>query len=78
MGLNTVELKTEAFKLNVKEGQKVNAGELLAEMNLSAVKAEGKETTIVVVMTNSDQLKSFEVSNKGIQAAKAVIGQFES
>ena len=78
MGLNTVELKNEAFKLYVTEGQTVEAGSLLAEMDLESVKAEGKETTIVTVFTNADKLKSYQLNKMGEQAAKTVIGHFES
>lgn len=78
MGLNTVELKAAAFNLHVEEGQTIAAGDLLAEMNLEAVKAEGKETTIVVVLTNGDKVQSYQLTQEGQQDAKAVIGYFES
>ena len=78
MGLNTVELKAAAFNVHVEEGQTIAAGDLLAEMNLEAVKAEGKETTIVVVLTNGDKVKSYQLTQEGQQHAKAVIGYFES
>lgn len=78
MGLNTVELKEAAFNVHVEEGQTIAAGDLLAEMNLEAVKAEGKETTIVVVLTNGDMVKSYQLTQEGQQDAKAVIGYFES
>lgn len=78
MGLNTVELKAAAFNVHVEEGQTIAAGDLLAEMNLEAVKAEGKETTIVVVLTNGDKVQSYQLTQEGQQDAKAVIGYFES
>lgn len=78
MGLNTVELKEAAFNLHVEEGQTIAAGDLLAEMDLETVKAEGKETTIVVVLTNGDMVKSYQLTQEGQQDAKAVIGYFES
>ncbi|APZ49375.1 PTS glucose/maltose transporter subunit IIBCA [Jeotgalibaca sp. PTS2502] len=78
MGLNTVELKAAAFNVHVEEGQTIAAGDLLAEMDLETVKAEGKETTIVVVLTNGDMVKSYQLTQEGQQHAKAVIGYFES
>lgn len=78
MGLNTVELKAAAFNVHVEEGQTIAAGDLLAEMDLETVKAEGKETTIVVVLTNGDMVKSYQLTQEGQQDAKAVIGYFES
>ena len=78
MGLNTVELKAAAFNVHVEEGQTIAAGDLLAEMDLETVKAEGKETTIVVALTNGDKVKSYQLTQEGQQHAKAVIGYFES
>lgn len=78
MGLNTVELKAAAFNVHVEEGQTIAAGDLLAEMDLETVKAEGKETTIVVVLTNGDKVQSYQLTQEGQQDAKAVIGYFES
>ena len=78
MGLNTVELKEAAFNLHVEEGQTIAAGDLLAEMDLETVKAEGKETTIVVALTNGDKVKTYQLTQEGQQDAKAVIGYFES
>lgn len=78
MGLNTVELKEAAFNVHVEEGQTIAAGDLLAEMDLETVKAEGKETTIVVALTNGDKVKSYQLTQEGQQDAKAVIGYFES
>ena len=78
MGLNTVELKEAAFNVHVEEGQTIAAGDLLAEMDLETVKAEGKETTIVVALTNGDKVKTYQLTQEGQQDAKAVIGYFES
>ena len=71
-------MKAAAFNVHVEEGQTIAAGDLLAEMNLEAVKAEGKETTIVVVLTNGDKVQSYQLTQEGQQDAKAVIGYFES
>lgn len=49
-------------------------GDKLAEMDLAAVSAAGKDTTIVVVLTNSDQIDSFELTQIGKQQAAAVVG----
>ncbi|MDE1547678.1 PTS transporter subunit IIBC [Jeotgalibaca caeni] len=77
MGINTVELKNNAFTLHIEEGQELRAGDLIAEMNLEAVQAEGKETTIVVVFTNGDQVKEFKLVETGQKAARNQIGTFE-
>ncbi|OTE89184.1 hypothetical protein B1K96_31450, partial [Escherichia coli] len=74
MGLDTVDLNGAAFTVAVTEGQQVAVGDKLAEMDLAAVSAAGKDTTIVVVLTNSDQIDSFELTQIGKQQAAAVVG----
>ena len=41
VGLDTVKLKGSCFQVHVKEGEQVKAGDLLAEVDLEALKAEG-------------------------------------
>ncbi|MFS1068113.1 PTS transporter subunit IIBC [Enterococcus casseliflavus] len=74
MGLDTVDLNGAPFTVAVTEGQQVAVGDKLAEMDLAAVSAAGKDTTIVVVLTNSDQIDSFELTQIGKQQAAAVVG----
>ncbi|MCR1928357.1 PTS transporter subunit IIBC [Enterococcus gallinarum] len=74
MGLDTVELQGAPFTVSVTEGQQVTKGDPLALIDLAAIKEAGKDTTIVVVMTNTDQIDSFELSQTGQQKAAAVVG----
>lgn len=53
LGIDTVELAGEPFALTVSQGQQVAAGEPLGTMNLDAVTAAGKDTTAILVITNS-------------------------
>ncbi|MFT4185932.1 MAG: glucose PTS transporter subunit IIA [Micrococcaceae bacterium] len=52
MGIDTVELKGEPFDLKVKEGQQLKAGEPVGKMDLNAVTAAGKKTTIITIITS--------------------------
>lgn len=56
MGLDTVELKGEGFEVFVKEGEQVTPQTKIAQMDLAAIKAAGKATTIIVVVTNMDNV----------------------
>jgi len=56
MGLDTVELNGEPFDILIKEGDKVTPETKLATMDLEAIQAAGKETVIIVVITNQDQI----------------------
>lgn len=53
-GIDTVALKGEGFDVKVAQGDKVSAGQPLAAMDLGYVVDQGKETTIIVVITNLD------------------------
>ncbi|MCI1987226.1 MAG: glucose PTS transporter subunit IIA [Lactobacillus sp.] len=58
MGLDTVELKGAPFELLVKPGQQVTPGTQLANMDLAAIKAAGKDDTVIVVITNLAQVSA--------------------
>lgn len=74
MGLDTVEMAKQAFETKVAVGDKVSAGEVIALADWDCVREEGKETTIVVVITNSEMIDSFEVEDKNQVSAGEVIG----
>lgn len=52
LGLDTVELAGKPFDLMIKAGDKVKAGQVCGEMDLGAIEAAGKATTIATVITN--------------------------
>ena len=53
LGVDTVELEGAPFDLSVKVGDTVKAGDSLGTMDLEAVRAAGKATTAIVVLTNT-------------------------
>lgn len=65
VGIDTVEMKGDGFKSHVKEGQTVKKGDLLLSMDLEKLKAAGHPTTIMVAVTNSDDLASVEATASG-------------
>lgn len=69
MGLDTVELKGEPFTVHVKEGDTITPDTLLAEINLTAVKESGRETDIIVAMTNAEKVDTITLQlNKTVTA----------
>nr|WP_238788936.1 MULTISPECIES: PTS glucose transporter subunit IIA [Companilactobacillus] len=54
MGLDTVELNGEPFVGKVKQGQKIDKGDLLSFMDIDYVKDSGRDSVIVIVYTNMD------------------------
>lgn len=54
MGVDTVGLKGKLFTVTVENGQVVKAGDQIATMDIDFVKAEGLDTTIMTLVTNSN------------------------
>ncbi|WP_195515266.1 N-acetylglucosamine-specific PTS transporter subunit IIBC [Enterococcus dispar] len=77
MGIDTVSLKGEPFTVFVTEGQKVGRGQMLAKMDLAKIKASGKDSDIMVVCTNSNELAQLDIALQKVNA-NAVIGTIES
>ncbi|MDE6920885.1 MAG: PTS glucose transporter subunit IIA, partial [Lachnospiraceae bacterium] len=63
--VDTVEMKGDGFKSHVKEGQHIKKGDLLLTMDLEKIKAAGHPATIMVAVTNSDDLASVEAVASG-------------
>lgn len=61
MGIDTVELEGRAFTVHVKEGQAVQAGDALADMDRKQVIDAGKNTLVMVVFTNLSDKQIFKL-----------------
>ncbi|HJF19472.1 MAG TPA: PTS transporter subunit IIBC [Enterococcus columbae] len=75
MGIDTVSLEGKPFTIKVNEGSQVVAGQVVAQVDLAALKAAGKEATMIVCFTNMDQVTAFDLTQKGTQTAGSVIGE---
>ena len=73
LGIDTVELKGKGFKPFVTEGQKVKAGDRLAEMDLKLVKEAGKFTTSMLLFTTGEQVEVLKENQVVEIKEKAVI-----
>ncbi|WP_206912559.1 hypothetical protein IGL98_000416 [Enterococcus sp. DIV0840] len=56
MGIDTVSLAGRGFELFVKVGDKVSIDTKIAQMDLDYIHSQGKESMIVVVITNMDRV----------------------
>ena len=77
IGLDTVSLEGKPFEVKVTEGQTVAAGDLLVEADLAAIREAGRETSTVVVFTNTDAIKSVKVEHTEKLAANAPVAKVE-
>ncbi|KRM71447.1 PTS sugar transporter subunit IIA [Lacticaseibacillus brantae] len=74
MGIDTVELKGAPFTVKVAAGDHIDAGAELAVMDRQVVSAAGKDTTIIVVVTNSlDKGWSVDLTASGTVEHNAVV-----
>lgn len=72
MGIDTVELKDAPFEIDTHVDAQVNAGDIIGSMNLEAIRAAGKKTTIIVAITNTaDILNSIDLHAGEVQAGNA-------
>lgn len=60
IGLDTVSLNGEGFRVFVKEKDKVKQGDRLMEFDKGLIEAKGFETTCILVVTNSDDYPETE------------------
>lgn len=60
IGLDTVSMKGEGFRVFVKENDKVKQGEKLLEFDKELIESKGFETTCILVVTNSDDYPDAE------------------
>lgn len=61
IGIDTVDLNGEPFEILVKEGQSVNPRTLIAKVNFELIRTKQKLDTVLVLITNMDQVKSLKV-----------------
>lgn len=72
VGMDTVELKGEGFNVFVNEGDIVNVGDKLVEFDIDFIKEKGYKTDTAVVVTNTNNFKTFEK-----QSGYVIAGQDE-
>ena len=74
IGIDTVSLKGQGFKVAVKPGQKVQKGDLLGEFDPTVITAANLDDTVMVIVTNSKDYQQIESEpNQPIKAGKALI-----
>lgn len=55
-GIDTVELKGAPFTIEVASGQQVKRGDIIAKVDLSALKNAGKPTDVMTIITNMEDV----------------------
>ena len=73
IGVDTVELGGEPFTAHVAQGDTVEAGQLLIESDLDAIKAAGKNTATMVIVTNTDDYAYVEPTIGRVEAGDKLV-----
>ena len=72
-GVETVALNGKCFQIHVKEGDKVKAGDLLADADLEFIKETGRNSITPIVIGSSLEGKELVCEEGEVQAGKTVI-----
>lgn len=64
IGLDTVELEGKYYEIHVEQEQHVNAGDLLIKFDKAGIESESYDTITPVVITNSGDFKSIEITEE--------------
>lgn len=70
IGVDTVNLKGQFFTSHVKQGDKVEKGDLLIQFDIEKIKAAGYEVTTPIVITNTSQYLAIDLTTKSNVRAK--------
>lgn len=77
LGIDTVKLKGEGFTCHVKEGQHVEAGDKLMDMDLALIESKGFSTISPCIVTNLDAVKNFSAIPGTVTAGKTVVMTYQ-
>ena len=73
VGMDTVKMKGEGFKLLVGEGDQVKAGQRLIEFDINKIKSAGYSPVTAVIVVNSDDYVNMQTETGTCSFDKAVI-----
>lgn len=73
VGLETVSLQGEGFKVHVKEGDKVKAGDLVAEADLDLLRSRGLNIITPVLVCDGADGMTLNVSQGSVQARRDAV-----
>lgn len=73
VGLETVALNGACFQIHIKEGDKVKAGDLIAEADLEFIKETGRSSITPVIIGSGLEGRELECTEGKVQAGETVL-----
>jgi PTS system beta-glucosides-specific IIC component len=65
VGIDTVRLEGKGFNVHAAKDQRVEAGDVLADVDMGAIRNAGYDTTTIVVVINTATMKSVTPRSAG-------------
>lgn len=78
IGINTVELKGAGFEVKVAAGDHVKKGEILVIFDLEKIKTKGYDPTVIMCVTNMDQVEDFSISSTNVITDQEIVMEINS
>lgn len=73
LGIDTVELKGEPFDMTISRGDQLHAGDKVGIMDVDVIKSAGKDTTVIVAITNTaKKLDDLKVTHKAVTSGDPI------
>lgn len=73
MGIDTVELNGAPFDVKVEDGQTVKHGDVVAKVDLDAIKNAGKQTPMIVIVTNMDAVRVMKFKGNALVTPESLV-----
>lgn len=73
IGVDTVEMNGEGFECRVSEGDKVKAGQIIANANIKLIKEKGFNPITAVLITNPEKIENIAYKFGNANAGKDVV-----
>lgn len=77
IGIDTVELKGRGFSPKVKAGDCVEAGDLLAEVDLAVLREGGYSTLTPLIVVNGEAVERLEMAQGRVECGKDAVLRYE-
>lgn len=77
MGIDTVALNGEGFKVHINEGDTVDQNTKIADMDVDFIKGEGKDTDIIIIFTNLEAAQKIHLTDFGEVKHSTPIGEID-
>jgi len=78
IGLDTVEMNGDGFQCYVQQNQPVTLGQRLMRFDLEKIRTAGHGTTLLVLVTNSDNFENVEFNTQSMVRCLEPVGHYSN